>query len=65
MTLIEKLRGPSRVFYKFEADQGGLLTEAADEIERLREALNWCRDEATDLWIGNKVDDILHENNTP
>jgi len=37
--IIERLRSPAVVFYEYAADDGALLKEAADEIERLREEL--------------------------
>ena len=36
---VERLRSPANVFYEYAADNGAFLREAADEIERLREAL--------------------------
>jgi hypothetical protein len=48
MTLIEKLRGPARVFYEYAADDGALLTEAADEIERLRGLITKARNSLAD-----------------
>ena len=37
--IVERLRSPANVFYEYAADNGAFLREAADEIERLREAL--------------------------
>lgn len=37
--IVERLRSPANVFYEYAADNGAMLREAADEIERLREAL--------------------------
>ena len=37
--IVERLRSPANVFYEYVADEGAMLREAADEIERLREAL--------------------------
>lgn len=39
MDILEELRDLDKVFYEYEADDGALLDRAADEIERLREAL--------------------------
>jgi hypothetical protein len=38
-SLAEKLRLPAMVFYEYSADNGALLREAADEIDRLTERL--------------------------
>ena len=40
--IVERLRSPANVFYEYAADKGAMLREAADEIERLREALRDC-----------------------
>ena len=37
--IVERLRSPANVFYEYAADNGAFLREAADEIERLRDAL--------------------------
>ncbi len=37
--LPERLRSPANVFYEYAADDGKLLQEAADEIDRLRAEL--------------------------
>jgi vacuolar-type H+-ATPase catalytic subunit A/Vma1 len=37
--IVERLLNPANVFYEYAADKGVILREAADEIERLREAL--------------------------
>lgn len=34
--ILERLRHPASVFYEYAADNGALLEQAADEIERLR-----------------------------
>ena len=39
--LVKRLRSPANVFYEYAADGGAFLREAADEIERLREALRY------------------------
>ena len=36
--IVERLRSPANVFYEYAADNGAMLRESADEIERLREA---------------------------
>ena len=38
--LIERLRSPAAVFYEYASDNGALLAEAADLIERLIKAGN-------------------------
>lgn len=42
--IVERLRSPANVFYEYAADNGAFLREAADEIERLREALRMIAD---------------------
>jgi hypothetical protein len=37
--LIKRLRSPATVFYEYAADDGVLLREAADRIEKLEAAL--------------------------
>ncbi len=34
--IVARLRSPANVFYEYAADDGALLRQAADEIERLR-----------------------------
>ena len=41
--IVERLRSPANVFYEYAADNGAMLREAADEIERLRATLNQTR----------------------
>lgn len=38
--IVERLRSPANVFYEYAADNGAMLREAADEIERLRTELH-------------------------
>ena len=42
--IVERLLNPANVFYEYAADKGVILREAADEIERLREALRMIAD---------------------
>ena len=42
--LVKRLRSAANVFYEYAADDGAFLREAADEIERLRDALELMRD---------------------
>lgn len=37
--IVEWLRPPASVFYEYAADNGALLEQAADEIEKLRAAI--------------------------
>jgi len=36
LDILALLRSPSNIFYDYEADDGAMLRQAADEIERLR-----------------------------
>ena len=38
--IVERLRQPASVFYEYSADNGDLLKQAADEIEKLRAWVN-------------------------
>lgn len=55
--IVERLRHPASVFYEYAADNGALLEQAADEIERLRAALQTAQRGALEeaaLVIANK-----------
>ena len=48
--IVERLLNPANVFYEYAADKGGMLREAADEIERLREALRDIAEVDPERW---------------
>jgi len=48
--IVERLRSPASVFYEYSADNGALLKQAADEIEKLRAAMH---DLAGHVWRGD------------
>ncbi len=55
--IVERLRHSASVFYEYAADNGALLEQAADEIEKLRAALQTARRDALEeaaLVIANK-----------
>ena len=47
--IVERLRSPASVFYEYPADNGALLKQAANEIEKLRTALRELIYETTHL----------------
>jgi hypothetical protein len=55
--IVERLLNPANVFYEYVADEGAMLREAADEIERLRGALRDiacdCEDHCDDSPYGH------------
>jgi hypothetical protein len=44
--IVKVLRSSASVFYEYSADNGALLKQAADEIEKLRAALQTARRDA-------------------
>ncbi len=63
--IVERLRPPASVFYEYSADNGALLEQAADEIEKLRDAINAALTEKTPMEGGLWSQEPIGPNETP
>jgi len=56
----ETYKQPLAKYVELEAIQAQRkLVTALEQLEQAREALEYCRDESTDIWIGRKAEAAL------
>jgi len=66
--IVERLRSPASVFYEYSADNGALLKQAADEIEKLRAELKQARRDALEeaaRWLDQKENELITMSSNP